>query len=603
VKRKGLLKRNLAYLLAAVLALGIVSYVPNDVTKVQAEGTESKSAIMLGTSGIKEPTPPQNANSAWSGSYVYFGTYGKDANGNPIPLKYRVLDNETTVFSKTDSNGNEAKTMLLDCDTVLETRKFDSSSNVWASSDIRKYLNSYGDYATNGNGFLTSSFSTLEQAAIAESTVASHELTTDSKDGVNVAVAEWIKKVFANYVALEKDKVFLLDAEDVSNGTYGYSATDSYATNRKKTTADGNAAYWWLRSPDTGADNLAGYVDSYGIIFINYSVDYGSIGVSPALNINLSSVLFSSAAAGGKISTAVSDSSGNNTASLSEIGSYTGIEWKLTLKDGNRKFDVSENDVTGESGDVITLKYNGASVGSNEYVSIILEDSDSKFTHYGRVAQPTDAVGSLQFTLPSGLTDGKYTLHVFSEQYNGDYNTDYASEFDNVTLTVQNTTPIITNRSATRESELNATVKFTSSEAGTYYYEVVESSVTLTEIDTSGAGTACVQGENAISLTDLSGAGAKDMYIIVKDAAGNKSETCKVSIPEYVTQSEPASQDNSNETTSTESQEITETVTPEIVRSPKTGEDGTQILWGLTLIVSLSACLILIGSKCKKNNR
>ena len=234
---------------------------------------------------------------------------------------------------------------------------------------------------------------------------------------------------------------------------------------------------------------------------------------------------------------------------------------------------------------------------------MILEDSNSKFTHYGRVAQPTDAVGSLQFTLPSGLTDGKYTLHVFSEQYNGDYKTDYASEFDNVTLTVQNTTPIITDTSATRESETNATVKFTSSEAGTYYYEVVESGATPSGIDTTGAGTACVQGENTISLTNLSGSGAKDMYIIVKDAAGNKSETSKVSIPEYVTQSEPVSQDNSNETTSTENQIVTETVTPEIIRSPKTGEDSTSILWGLTLIASLSACFILIGAQRKRNNR
>ena len=95
--RRGLLKRNLAFLLTAVLALGIVSLGPNDVTKVQAEETESKPAIMLGTSGIGDPTPSDNG---WSGSYVYFGTY------NSSPVKYRVLDNETTVFG--------GKTMLLE---------------------------------------------------------------------------------------------------------------------------------------------------------------------------------------------------------------------------------------------------------------------------------------------------------------------------------------------------------------------------------------------------------------------------------------------------------------------------------------------------------
>lgn len=45
-------------------------------------------------------------------------------------------------------------------------------------------------------------------------------------------------------------------------------------------------------------------------------------------------------------------------------------------------------------------------------------------------------MGTASVEIPSDLTAGTYTLKVFSEQYNGDYKTDYASEFQNITLTV-----------------------------------------------------------------------------------------------------------------------------------------------------------------------
>ena len=88
--------------------------------------------------------------------------------------------------------------------------------------------------------------------------------------------------------------------------------------------------------------------------------------------------------------------------------------------------------------------------------------------------------------------------------------------------------------SATRDSETTATVKFTSSEAGTYYYEVVESGAATPTIGTTGAGTSCISGENTISLNSLAGAAAKDIYIVAKDAAGNVSDTLKIEISEFI---------------------------------------------------------------------
>ena len=249
--------------------------------------------------------------------------------------------------------------------------------------------------------------------------------------------------------------------------------------------------------------------------------------VRPAFNLDLNSVLFISAAAGGKSSGAA----GADT--IRKISDYSGSEWKLTLWDSSRSFVVTETTASGKPDDTITLSYTGATTGKNEYISVIIADNNGA-QYYGRVAQPNTDSGTLEVTIPTDLTDGTYTLNVFSEQYNGDYKTDYASAFETVALTIDTTAPALSNGSATRDSATDATVKFTSDEAGTYYYKVVGSGEEAPNINTAGAETTCNAGENTISLTTLSDAGAKDIYIMAKDSMENVSEKLKIEIPEYI---------------------------------------------------------------------
>ncbi len=96
------------------------------------------------------------------------------------------------------------------------------------------------------------------------------------------------------------------------------------------------------------------------------------------------------------------------------------------------------------------------------------------------------------------------------------------------------TAPVLTPGAVNRSGDAAATVKFTSNEAGQYYYAVVDSGASAPTIDTTGAGTACDTAEQTISLASLA-AGAKDIYIVAKDAAGNvSSSSFKISIPAYV---------------------------------------------------------------------
>lgn len=189
---------------------------------------------------------------------------------------------------------------------------------------------------------------------------------------------------------------------------------------------DWASSFWWLRSPSE-LPNAAAYVDGDGNIQYHGMYDFRSeYGVRPAFNLNLNSVLFTSAAAGGKPD-----------GGLTAVSEYSGNEWKLTLLDSSRNFAVTETTASGDPGDTVTLHYNGATIGTNEYISAIIADS-SGARYYGRVAQPTAESGTVEIKIPSDLAPGSYNLKVFSEQCNGDYNTDYASNFTDIALTVEN---------------------------------------------------------------------------------------------------------------------------------------------------------------------
>ena len=185
------------------------------------------------------------------------------------------------------------------------------------------------------------------------------------------------------------------------------------------------SSFWWLRSPSENVYNTAVVNGDGDVITDGYNVIL-DFGVRPAFNLDLNSVLFTSPAVGGKPD-----------GGLTPISEYSGNEWKLTLLDSNRSFAITEKTADAAPDDTVTLHYTGATTGINEYISAIIADN-SGTQYYSRVAQPTAASGTVEIKIPSDIAPGSYTLKVFSEQYNGDYNTDYASNFTDIALTVEN---------------------------------------------------------------------------------------------------------------------------------------------------------------------
>ena len=96
------------------------------------------------------------------------------------------------------------------------------------------------------------------------------------------------------------------------------------------------------------------------------------------------------------------------------------------------------------------------------------------------------------------------------------------------------TAPRLTAGAITRTSDTEATVKFTSDKTGEYYYKIVEDGATAPTLVTSGAGITCDIPETTITNPTGLNAGAKDIYIVVKDATGDISIPIKLDIPEYV---------------------------------------------------------------------
>ena len=200
-------------------------------------------------------------------------------------------------------------------------------------------------------------------------------------------------------------------------------------------TSDNYLNYWWLRSPGKQDDGAC--VDHDGHV---YCVGYGNVtfskyGVRPAFNLNLSSIILTSAAEGGKPTDVGAEK-------LSAINDYSQNEWKTTIYDDSRKdFKVNRKGV-GEilPGGTCYFEYENAltkaDTQKDEYISAILLDEKDELICYGKIVDLTDSStasskGEASVILPTNLNEGEtYTLKFFSEQCNGDKLTDYASNPD-----------------------------------------------------------------------------------------------------------------------------------------------------------------------------
>ena len=133
---------------------------------------------------------------------------------------------------------------------------------------------------------------------------------------------------------------------------------------------------------------------------------------------------------------------------------------------------------------------------------------------------------SYTFTLEES---GSYTFKV--QAVNGDILSAWSEASG--ALAIDKTAPAISGESASRTDASNGSVTFTSDEAGKVYYIVGGEKPTQDALLASANVKDIASGETKIDLSGL-GAEATNVYLIVVDAAGNKSDIKTVKVPVYL---------------------------------------------------------------------
>ena len=188
------------------------------------------------------------------------------------PIKWRKLTDDYS-----------GKRLLL-AENILVNHRYAASSNDYADSEIRAYLN---------DTFWNTAFTDSEKAMIDETDVDNSAASTTDAGG-NLTQA-------TSYACGNTtDKIFLLSEKEATTTGYGFTAYNVYGTGNSRirmttdfakasgawqSTTAGYGGWWWLRSPYYSGSNFARYVYSGGDASYNGTVNRTRGGVCPALSL------------------------------------------------------------------------------------------------------------------------------------------------------------------------------------------------------------------------------------------------------------------------------------------------------------------------------
>jgi hypothetical protein len=238
------------------------------------------------------------------------------------------------------------------------------------------------------------------------------------------------------------DKIFFLSIQEAENADLRFSSdsdriaknTDYTATRHSAMSNSGAEDYWWLRSPGNEVYRAVCVYTDGRVLSNGNNVDLPGRAVRPAFCLDLSSVFFTSAAAGGKAATVGSD--------LADAETAAG-DIKFTIFDAAQTLTVDKSNLP-QPGATLAFSYSGAKSGANQFVSCVLE-REGKVEYYGKLveADSASAASGTLYVPMTGVADGAYTLKIFSEQVNDDYLTDFAGTPEIMNLTVDGGTAAV----------------------------------------------------------------------------------------------------------------------------------------------------------------
>ncbi|MGN0320198.1 MAG: DUF6273 domain-containing protein, partial [Lachnospira sp.] len=286
-------KKGLALVISLAMMAGLVPALSGGISKVKADtgaGTGSSpsvSAFATKMQLMNAFTPDSDGNAATIGKLVF----GKNQDG--IAQQWYILGKDSGVSGDNTIifAANPIATLQAFEDDYRNKKTFETNFGAYERVPSEVYPNHYGasDLRVALQGMATDSnyFTPAEQGLINDTTIT-------TKDTLNSAT----------YTTTDKLYALAADGFGSSCKTIKAGSSDSTVLAMNKYWSSGRS--FWLRSPSGGGIvmfSCPGYYVDYKYVYYRYDVQ-------PASNLNLSSVLFASAAtaaSSGTVSGAITD--------------------------------------------------------------------------------------------------------------------------------------------------------------------------------------------------------------------------------------------------------------------------------------------------------
>ena len=479
-------KKGMAFVLSLAMVAGLVPAMSGGANTVQAatgSGTEpSATAYATKDQLMTAFTPDANGTATTKGKLVF----GKKSDGTTAQEWY-ILGKDTGV-----SGDN---TIIVAASPIARGQKFNSDisnkndENLWSdcvyseATITEVYANHYGASelrdTLQGMATNTSYFTSAEQGLMNATTVT----TKDTKN--------------SSVTYTTTDKLYALQG-DYANDQYLWAGTDD-STVLAMSSYLRNGEWFWLRSPYGRSGDIALCADrGYYVIVGRVDIDSGS-PVQPASNLDLSSVLFASAA--------TAASSDTKSEKITDSAAMT-LRLDGTGKDiGTATYNTTTGDikaVKGATSQTVALVVQGNDGTNNWYYSKKITGTD--------VVNVSDIVAESNTPASIDLSACKIWLEITEDNvtYAVNATETVVSEISSVAITdiatpVSNTA-LDAEASCVTEGVSSTTpqITWTPSDSTAGYNTSYTASITLTAAtgyEFTDSTTATVLGNNATSIT------------------------------------------------------------------------------------------------------
>ena len=341
MKLKHNFKKGMAFVLTFAMIAGLVPAMSGGANTVQAatgSGTEpSVTAYATKDQLMTAFTPDSNGNATTIGRLVF----GKNSSGNP--QEWYILGADSGVSGGKDNTiifaASPIATGKVFEDDYSHNKTFDSSFGVYESNPSDVYANHYG--ASELRGVLQSMASNTSYFTSAEQGLMNNTTVT-TKDTMNSSVTYTIT-----------DKLYALQG-NYDNAQYLW-AGSSDSTVLAMSSFWNSGDWFWLRSPCDSSGSYALLADPGN--YVCYINVYNVRAVQPASNLDLSSVLFASAAM----------ATSSSPAELGTIASGTAMTLRL---DGTGK-NIGTVEYSATTGDINVVRGS-----TSQPVSLVVQGND-----------------------------------------------------------------------------------------------------------------------------------------------------------------------------------------------------------------------------------